>query len=136
MKPAELNSLVALGVSALPPVALSPLTGRDTEVSLLTDRWEQAQEGMAQIVSIVGEPGLGKSRLVQTIKQHVRDASPGSDAGHASIIEWRCAPQFQNTGLHVVADYFDGKIPPKQVVMDVEAIDKNNIDKFAAGCTY
>jgi ribose transport system substrate-binding protein len=36
----------------------------------------------------------------------------------------------------VVADYFDGKIPPKQVVLDVEAIDKNNIDKFAAGCTY
>jgi ABC-type sugar transport system substrate-binding protein len=36
----------------------------------------------------------------------------------------------------VVADYFDGKTPPKQVVLDVEAIDRNNIDKFAAGCTY
>jgi hypothetical protein len=28
---------------------LTPLTGRDTEVALLRDRWEQAQEGMGQI---------------------------------------------------------------------------------------
>ena len=42
---------------------LSPLTGRDHEMSLLTDRWEQAQEGMGQVVLLVGEPGLGKSRL-------------------------------------------------------------------------
>src|SRR5262249_26003427 len=46
------------------PVGLTPLTGRDHEVSLLQDRWEQAQEGMGQIVLIIGEAGLGKSRLV------------------------------------------------------------------------
>ena len=28
----------------------TPLTGRDTELSLLRDRWEQAQEGMGQVV--------------------------------------------------------------------------------------
>jgi len=36
----------------------------------------------------------------------------------------------------VVADYFDGKTPPKHVVLDVYPIDKNNIDKYEAGCTY
>jgi hypothetical protein len=40
------------------PHALTPLTGRNTEVGLLTDRWEQAQEGMGQVVLIVGEAGL------------------------------------------------------------------------------
>jgi len=35
------------------PIALTPLTGRDTEFSLLKDRWEQAQEGMGQIVLVV-----------------------------------------------------------------------------------
>jgi hypothetical protein len=60
-------------------IALTPLTGRDTELSLLKDRWEQAQEGMGQVVLIVGEPGLGKSRLVQTIMQLVQD-----EAGDAS----------------------------------------------------
>ena len=44
------------------PAALSPLVGRDHEISLLKDRWEQAQEGIGQVVLLVGEPGLGKSR--------------------------------------------------------------------------
>jgi hypothetical protein len=30
----------------------TPLTGRDTELSLLEDRWEQAQEGMGQVVLV------------------------------------------------------------------------------------
>src|SRR4029077_21185363 len=57
----------AAGRSGIPtpaPITLTSLTGRDTEVSFLRDRWEQAQEGMGQVVLIVGEPGLGKSRLV------------------------------------------------------------------------
>jgi class 3 adenylate cyclase len=53
------------------PAELSPLTGRDHEISLLKDRWEQAQEGIGQVVLLIGEPGLGKSRLVHTMKQHV-----------------------------------------------------------------
>ena len=35
--------------------------GRDHEISLLHDRWEQAQDGMGQVVSLQGEAGLGKS---------------------------------------------------------------------------
>ena len=53
---------------------LTPLTGRDHEISLLKDRWEQAQEGMGQVVLLIGEPGLGKSRLVYTLKEHVLGA--------------------------------------------------------------
>ena len=40
-------------------------------MSLLNDRWEQAAEGMGQVVLLVGEPGLGKSRLVYDLKEHV-----------------------------------------------------------------
>src|ERR1700693_3937370 len=88
---------------APPTFVLTPLTGRDTEFSLLKDRWEQAQEGMGQVLLVVGEPGLGKSRLVQTLTQRVQaqasDASltaPGesvsASAGQDSpVIEWRCS---------------------------------------------
>jgi serine phosphatase RsbU (regulator of sigma subunit) len=87
-----------------PARVFSPLTGRDTEVGLIRDRWEQAQEGMGQVVLIVGEAGLGKSRLVQTIRQKVQDAV--EDESHGSpIIEWRCADQFQSTELFPLTDY-------------------------------
>jgi serine phosphatase RsbU (regulator of sigma subunit) len=93
------------------------LTGRETEISLLEDRWEQAQEGMGQVVLVIGEPGLGKSRLVQTLTRHVQghvnDASSTAAARSAStsvnqastVIEWRCSQHFQNSELHLVSDY-------------------------------
>jgi serine phosphatase RsbU (regulator of sigma subunit) len=96
---------------------LTPLTGRDTEFSLLKDRWEQAQEGMGQVVLVIGEPGLGKSRLVQTLTRCVQadgsDAfladgceSTGASVGWDSpIIEWRCSQHFQNSELHPASDF-------------------------------
>lgn len=90
------------------PVKLTPLTGRDIEVSLLRDRWERAQEGMGQVVLIVGEPGLGKSRLVRTIRETVIGEFPHA-ASHA-VVEWRCSQQLQNTGLHPVSDFFERQL--------------------------
>ncbi|MEZ0256725.1 MAG: SpoIIE family protein phosphatase [Chthoniobacter sp.] len=88
-------------------VSLTPLTGRDTEVGLLTDRWDQAQEGMGQVVFIVGESGLGKSRLVRTIKELVRSEAakaPAAAPSESAIIEWRCSQHFQNTSFYPAAD--------------------------------
>jgi serine/threonine protein kinase/tetratricopeptide (TPR) repeat protein len=85
---------------------LTPLTGRDHEVSLLKDRWEQAQEGMGQVVLLIGEPGLGKSRLVHTMKQHVLGQTAKGE-GDAPVIEWRCSPHFQNTGLYPATDFYE-----------------------------
>jgi serine/threonine protein kinase/predicted ATPase len=87
------------------PTALSPLTGRDHEISLLKDRWEQAREGMGQVVLLVGEPGLGKSRLVHTLKGHVLGQTVEGEVD-APVIEWRCSPHYQNTGLHPAIDFY------------------------------
>ncbi|HET6407350.1 MAG TPA: AAA family ATPase, partial [Chthoniobacteraceae bacterium] len=87
---------------------LTPLTGRDTEVSLLADRWEQAHDGMGQVVLIVGEAGLGKSRLVHTAKQLVlaeSDTESGEAAKPGLVIEWRCSQRSQNTELHPAAEH-------------------------------
>jgi class 3 adenylate cyclase len=86
--------------------ALSPLTGRDHEVSLLKDRWEQAQEGMGQVVLLIGEPGLGKSRLVYTLKQHVLGQRVEGEVD-APVIDWRCSPHFQHTGLYPAIDFYE-----------------------------
>lgn len=44
---------------------LTPLVGRDLEVGLLRERWEQAKQGAGQMVLLSGEAGIGKSRLLQ-----------------------------------------------------------------------
>jgi serine/threonine protein kinase/predicted ATPase len=90
----------------LTPAELSPLTGRDHEVSLLKDRWEQAREGMGQVVLLVGEPGLGKSRLVHTLKGHVLGQKAEGEVD-APVVEWRCSPHYENTGLHPAIDFYE-----------------------------
>jgi AAA ATPase domain len=45
--------------------SLTPLVGREEELDLLGRRWDRARQGDAQLALIVGEPGLGKSRLIE-----------------------------------------------------------------------
>ena len=50
---------------------LTPLVGREQEVGLLRERWAQVNEGIGQVVLLGGEAGIGKSRLVQVLKEYV-----------------------------------------------------------------
>ena len=51
---------------------LSPFVGREQELGLLLDRFEQAQEGQGQAVLVAGEAGIGKSRLVHRLREKLR----------------------------------------------------------------
>jgi len=50
------------------PRGLTPLVGREQEVGLLLERWKQAKAGHGQVILLTGEAGIGKSRLVQVLK--------------------------------------------------------------------
>ena len=63
---------------------LTPLVGREEELGLLQRRWAQAKEGAGQVVLLSGEAGIGKSRLVQTLKEQV--AGRGSDPHRVSLL--------------------------------------------------
>src|SRR6185312_3895505 len=47
--------------------ATTPLIGRDEELELLLRRWRQAASGEGRVVLLSGEPGIGKSRIAQTV---------------------------------------------------------------------
>lgn len=53
----------------------SPLVGRDREIGLLGDRLSDLAKGIGSVVAVVGEAGLGKSRLIAELR-HRRDALP------------------------------------------------------------
>jgi class 3 adenylate cyclase/tetratricopeptide (TPR) repeat protein len=51
--------------------SLTPFVGREDELRLLINRWERALDGQGQVVLIVGEPGIGKSRLVRRFHEQI-----------------------------------------------------------------
>jgi TOMM system kinase/cyclase fusion protein len=72
---------------------LIPLVGRDTELAFLHQLWDEAKEGSGQIVAVSGEPGIGKSRLVQSLKDRV------IKEGNIRLT-CQCWPHFKNSALH------------------------------------
>ncbi|MBI2486824.1 MAG: AAA family ATPase [Deltaproteobacteria bacterium] len=77
---------------------LTPLVGREQEVGLLLERWERVKEGEGEVVLLCGEPGIGKSRLVQVLEERL--------AGEAHVrIESSCSPYYKNSALYPVVDH-------------------------------
>src|SRR6516165_7321991 len=78
---------------------LTPLVGRESEVTLILERWEQAKAGHGQVALLSGEAGIGKSRLVQTLKDHIVNEPH---------VRWECrsSEHSQNTALFPLVDLF------------------------------
>ena len=77
---------------------LTPLVGREDEMATLQRRWQRARVGNGQLILIVGEPGLGKSRLIEEFHTQL------SDTPH-TWVEWSCSQLLQNTPLHPIAEW-------------------------------
>jgi class 3 adenylate cyclase/predicted ATPase len=73
--------------------SLTPLVGREEAIELLLRRWTQAKSGDGSVVLLAGEPGIGKSRVAQTIMQLL------SDEPHARL-QLFCSPHRQDSALY------------------------------------
>jgi hypothetical protein len=77
---------------------LTPLVGREDELSQLQRRWSRALEGEGQFVQIVGEPGIGKSRLIEEFRAKLVETPH-------TWVEWAASQLLQNTPLHPLAEW-------------------------------
>jgi class 3 adenylate cyclase/tetratricopeptide (TPR) repeat protein len=68
---AESNSRERVEVSA----RLTPFIGRDVERRTLLDEWERVRSGQCRFVFISGEPGMGKSRLAQWLREEIQTSA-------------------------------------------------------------
>jgi class 3 adenylate cyclase/predicted ATPase len=76
---------------------LTPLVGREPELGLLRAHWEQAKTGAGQVVLVGGDPGIGKSRLVQELTEQLKHEG-------VTRLEFRCSPYHQNSAFYPIID--------------------------------
>src|SRR5262249_13357163 len=99
--------------------SVARLVGREDEIAVLMRRWERARQGDGQLVLIVGEPGLGKSRLIEEFHLRLRETPH-------TWTEWTCSQLLQNTPLHPIGEWgrqrFGGAdIPAERRLAELES---------------
>jgi predicted ATPase/class 3 adenylate cyclase len=77
---------------------LTPFVGREEEIAMLMRRWERARQSEGQLVQIIAEPGLGKSRLIEEFHNRLRETPH-------TWVEWSCSQLLQNTALHPITEW-------------------------------
>src|SRR5229473_5342648 len=100
--------------------ALTPFVGREDEFRLLMNRWERALDGEGQVALIVGEAGIGKSRLVQRFREQI------ARTPH-TWVEAAAGAFFQNTPFYAVTEML------RQMLGEIPA--ENQLEQLATRLT-
>jgi class 3 adenylate cyclase len=96
-----LNEMTArTRLEAMGSVGLTPLVGRAAEAGLLEDEWSQAARGSGRAVLVSGEAGIGKSRLVHALTEHVAEQQ-------GWLTPCQGSPYHQDTAFHPLIDLLE-----------------------------
>jgi adenylate cyclase len=76
----------------------TPLIGRDREMVQLLDAWVRVQGGEGQLVTLVGDAGVGKSRLISELLEKIGTSTV------VRVIRARCLSYGQEISLWLIAD--------------------------------
>ena len=98
--------------------AQTPFVGRADELDLLNRGWERASKGEGQLTLVIGEPGIGKSRLVEEFRARL------AETPH-TFVEWSSSQLLRNTPWHPIAEWgrlrFGGtEVPAEKRLADLE----------------
>lgn len=77
-----------------------PLIGRAHEMGLMRERWHLARQGEGQILTVTGEAGIGKSRVIEALQQELAAET------HARI-NLQCSPYHSDSALYPVIQYLN-----------------------------
>ncbi|RLA43513.1 MAG: adenylate/guanylate cyclase domain-containing protein [Gammaproteobacteria bacterium] len=79
---------------------LTQLVGRQEEIAILSNRWLKARQGESQLITVSGEAGIGKSRVVRAFRESIVNEP------HARVLYYG-SPYHQNSAFHPVIDQFE-----------------------------
>jgi predicted ATPase len=111
------------------------MVGRDSELDTLAQRWKLAQDGTGQVVTVLGEAGIGKSRLIKAFLENISAEPHG--------VQWfLTGPRFQNTALYPVIrqlEHLTGiqlKDSPADKFYKLQLVVANSAAKAQTGLPY
>jgi serine/threonine protein kinase/predicted ATPase len=99
-----------------------PLIGRERELDLLLDLWRRSAEGTGQVALISGEAGIGKSRLIQALRERVGQEGPAGDS-----VRWLYAygsPHDQSSPLQPVVNVLRKLVDSQEAATPVGRIEE------------
>lgn len=99
------------------PGRLPPMVGRDQELALVLERWRQAAAGEGQAVLLIGEAGIGKSRLVRAVLDAIESEE------HAAL-RYQCSPYHTGTAFWPVIRQLSFAAGLEAADNDVARLDK------------
>ncbi len=96
---------------------LTPFVGRERELELLLDGFERAKAGRGQAFSIMGEAGVGKSRLLYEFRKAIANED-------ATFLEGRCLSYSRGVAYHPVIDLLKSNFDIRESDEDYRVRDK------------
>ncbi|MGO8865142.1 MAG: AAA family ATPase [Alphaproteobacteria bacterium] len=85
----------------------TPLIGREEELRQVESRWARARAGQGQLVLLVGEAGLGKSRLTEEFQSRL------AEVPH-TWTELACSQLLQNTPFHPFIEFVKRRLEEQE----------------------
>jgi predicted ATPase/class 3 adenylate cyclase len=85
---------VASNFTAAGEAGRAPLLGRENELTWLLGLWRSVTDHGGQVAMLVGEAGIGKSRVAEALLEHV--------GGSCVPLRFQCSPHYTNRALHPV----------------------------------
>jgi class 3 adenylate cyclase/ABC-type lipoprotein export system ATPase subunit len=94
-----------------------PIIGRERETAYLVDAWQRATRGNGHVVVLSGEAGIGKSRLLEALVEHVGDTS-------YRLLRAQCSPYHGNTVLYPILQLLRRQLDVQRDLSDEENLQR------------
>lgn len=105
---------------------LSPLVGRDEQFEILLRRWRLARDGDGQVVLMSGDAGIGKSRIIQALRERLYD-EPHFNLRH------QCSQYHENSALYPISSRLERAMGYKRE--DSDAVKLNLLEELLGQAT-
>jgi tetratricopeptide (TPR) repeat protein len=96
---------------------LTSFVGRERELEILMDSFERAKQGRGQAISIMGEAGLGKSRLLYEFRKAVANED-------VTFLEGKCLSYSRGVAYHPVIDILKANFDIREGDGDIDIKEK------------